>query len=482
VEIAEEARQGATLDVRRLWEKTLDIVRGELNTPTFKTWFEQTEPLGIDGDTLLVGTRHEYARDWLDKRYSGLLASTVTSVAGSPMRVRFLVADEAPVSASETAPDPGSAPVAPSTQVRDTVVIPSMEAVESQRVKEATEGDFNPKYTFDSFVMGSSNRFAHAAAMAVAESPGTAYNPLFIYGGVGLGKTHLLQSIGHYVASHYPHLRVKYVSTETFTNDFISTIQDKGKRNDGFRKLYRTNDVLLVDDIQFLAGKEGTQEEFFHTFNALHQAGKQIILSSDRPPKDIRTLEERLRSRFEMGLITDIQPPELETRIAILRRKVEAEGRQIPEDVLSFVAQRITSNIRELEGALIRIIAFSSLTRHDIDLALAERVLKDAFPERSVQPIKMATIQQEVCKFYGIGMSELVGSKRSQGIVYPRQIAMYIARELTDMSLPRIGAEFGGRDHTTVLHANDKIKKLMNEQREVYNQIQSLTNLIRQST
>ena len=477
MEIAQDTRQGATLDVRRLWEETLEIVRGELNTPTFKTWFEQTEPLGIDGDTLLVGTRHEYARDWLDKRYSGLLASTVTSVSGVPMRVKFLVADEA------RSADGAEAPSTPtSAEVSEPVVIPSMEAVETQRVKEATEGDFNPKYTFDSFVMGSSNRFAHAAAMAVAESPGHAYNPLFIYGGVGLGKTHLLQAIGHYVASHYPHLRVKYVSTETFTNDFISTIQDKGKRNDGFRKLYRTNDVLLVDDIQFLAGKEGTQEEFFHTFNALQQAGKQIILSSDRPPKDIRTLEERLRSRFEMGLITDIQPPELETRIAILRRKVEAEGRQIPEDVLSFVAQRITSNIRELEGALIRIIAFSSLTRHDIDLALAERVLKDAFPERSVQPIKITTIQQEVCKFYGIGMSELVGSKRSQGIVYPRQIAMYLARELTDMSLPRIGAEFGGRDHTTVIHANDKIKKLMNLQRDVYNQIQSLTNLIRQST
>jgi chromosomal replication initiator protein len=481
VEIVQDTRQGATLDVRRLWEETLEVVRGELNTPTFKTWFEQTEPLGIDGDTLLVGTRHEYARDWLDKRYSGLLASTVTSVSGRPMRVRFLVADEAPVPGEGASPAAATAPVE-ARPASGAVVLPNMEAVETQRVKEATDGDFNPKYTFDSFVMGSSNRFAHAAAMAVAESPGTAYNPLFIYGGVGLGKTHLLQAIGHYVSSHYPHLRVKYVSTETFTNDFITSIQDKGKRNDGFRKLYRTNDVLLVDDIQFLSGKEGTQEEFFHTFNALQQAGKQIILSSDRPPKDIRTLEERLRSRFEMGLITDIQPPELETRIAILRRKVEAEGRQIPEDILSFIAQRITSNIRELEGALIRIIAFSSLTRHDIDLALAERVLKDAFPERSAQPIKISTIQQEVCKFYGIGMSDLVGSKRSQGIVYPRQIAMYLTRELTDMSLPRIGAEFGGRDHTTVLHANDKIKKLMNEQRDVYNQIQSLTNLVRQST
>ncbi len=359
--------------------------------------------------------------------------------------------------------------------------MPDLEEVEQKRVKEATEGDFNPKYTFDSFVMGTSNQFAYHAALAVAETPGGAYNPLFIYGGVGLGKTHLLQSIGHYVKTSFPHMRVKYVSTEQFTNDFINSIGNRDKsRIEGFRRQYRTNDVLLVDDIQFLAGKEGTQEEFFHTFNTLQQAGKQIVLSSDRPPKDIGSIEDRLRSRFEMGLITDIQPPELETRIAILRRKVEVEGLTVPPDVLTFIADRISSNIRELEGALIRIVAFSSLTRHVIDTDMARSVLKDIFPERSIKPIGVGTIQQEVCKFYGISKNDLVGNKRSQAIVYPRQVAMYLARELTDMSLPRIGTEFGGRDHTTVMHATAKITKLLNAQREVYNQVQTLTNLVKQ--
>jgi chromosomal replication initiator protein len=361
------------------------------------------------------------------------------------------------------------------------LVLPDAEESAPPRMRGAAEGAFNPKYTFDSFVIGSSNRFAHASALAVAEAPGGAYNPLFIYGGVGLGKTHLLQAIGHYALQSFPHMKIKYVSTEQFTNDFINSIGDRDKsRIDGFRRSYRQNDVLLVDDIQFLAGKEGTQEEFFHTFNTLQQAGKQIVLSSDRPPKDIGNLEARLRSRFEMGLITDIQPPDLETRIAILRRKVEAESLHVPDEVLSFIADRISSNIRELEGALIRIVAFGSLTRQSIDPDLAQSVLKDIFPERTLQPISIPTIQQEVCRHYGISKSELIGNKRSQAIVYPRQIAMYLSRELTDLSLPRIGAEFGGRDHTTVMHATQKIQKLMNEQREVYNQIQTLTNTVRQ--
>jgi chromosomal replication initiator protein len=334
---------------------------------------------------------------------------------------------------------------------------------------------------FDSFVIGESNRFAFTAAQRVAEAPSRAYNPLFIYGGVGLGKTHLLQAIGHYVQQHFPHLKVKYVSTEQFTNDFINSIGNRdNKRIEGFRRQYRTNDILLLDDIQFLSGKEGTQEEFFHTFNTLQQAGKQIVLSSDRPPKDIATLEERLRSRFEMGLITDIQPPDLETRIAILQRKIASEHLDVPEEVIAFIADRVASNIRELEGSLIRIVAFSSLTRHHIDLDLASGVLKDIFPERSIKPISVASIQQEVCKFYGISKTDLIGNKRSQNLVYPRQIAMYLARELTDLSLPRIGAEFGGRDHTTVMHATAKIQKLMNAQREVYNQIQGLTNTVKQ--
>ncbi|TDB38095.1 MAG: chromosomal replication initiator protein DnaA [Actinobacteria bacterium] len=456
-------------DVQELWDETLAVVRNELNTPTFKTWFENTSPLGVVDETLIIAVQNEFARDWLESRYSGLLSSALAQVLGHPMSVAFEVpADGASTTAA------ASAPVEP-------LGMPDLEEVEQKRVKEATDGEFNPKYTFDSFVMGTSNQFAYHAALAVAETPGGAYNPLFIYGGVGLGKTHLLQSIGHYVKTSFPHMRVKYVSTEQFTNDFINSIGNRDKsRIEGFRRQYRTNDVLLVDDIQFLAGKEGTQEEFFHTFNTLQQAGKQIVLSSDRPPKDIGSIEDRLRSRFEMGLITDIQPPELETRIAILRRKVEAENLTVPPDVLTFIADRISSNIRELEGALIRIVAFSSLTRHVIDTDLARSVLKDIFPERSIKPIAINTIQQEVCKFYSISKNDLVGNKRSQAIVYPRQVAMYLARELTDMSLPRIGAEFGGRDHTTVMHATAKITKLLNAQREVFTQVQTLTNLVKQ--
>ncbi|MCX8006579.1 MAG: chromosomal replication initiator protein DnaA [Coriobacteriia bacterium] len=452
------------MDPAAVWSDALDIVRSELNTPTFKTWFEHTALVGCSDSTFVIGVPNEFARDWLESRYSGLLQAALSQVSGGEARVVFEVVDAASAPVVQ-APEPPAEPETPSHRPD----------------REPPDASFNPKYTFDSFVVGSSNEFAYHAALAVAETPGGAYNPLYIYGGVGLGKTHLLQAIGHYVAQSFPHKRVKYVSSEQFTNDFINSIGDRDKRRiDGFRRQYRTNDVLLVDDIQFIAGKEQTQEEFFHTFNALQQAGKQIVLSSDKPPKDIGNIEDRLRSRFEMGLITDIQPPELETRIAILRRKVEAERLLVPDEVLSFVAERISSNIRELEGALIRVVAFSSLTRAPIDLDLASSVLKDIFPERTSRPISIASIQQEVCKFYGISRNDLVGSKRSQTYVYPRQVAMYLARELTDYSLPRIGQEFGGRDHTTVIHATAKIRKLMNEQREVYNQVQTLTNQIKQ--
>lgn len=458
-------------DVQQIWNDTLEVVRSELNTPTFKTWFEHTAPLGVIDDRLVVSVHNEFARDWLESRYSGLLRSALAQVAGTPLDVTFTVPGDADPMPPVVAEEPAAAPE----------MIVDLDEVEQKRVKEATEGDFNPKYTFDSFVKGESNRFAFAAAQAVAEAPARAYNPLFIYGGVGLGKTHLLQAVGHYVQKHFGHLTVKYVSTEQFTNDFINSLANKdNKRIDGFRRQYRRNDILLVDDVQFLTGKEGIQEEFFHTFNTLYQAGKQIVLSSDRPPKDIATLEERLRSRFEMGLITDIQPPDLETRIAILKRKIESEKLEVPEDVIAFIADRVASNIRELEGSLIRIVAFSSLTRHEIDLDLAAGVLKDIFPERSIKPISIGLIQQEACKYYSISKTDLVGNKRSQNIVYPRQIAMYLARELTDLSLPAIGAEFGGRDHTTVMHAVAKIQKLMNAQRNVYNEIQTLTNAIKQ--
>jgi len=463
--------QTDTYDVQVIWSEVLDVVKTEINTPTFKTWFEHTTPLDIIEDRLVVAVQNDFARDWLDSRYSGLLKSALKQVTGVSLSIEFTVPPQS--AEAITAPEPETPSEASSVIAEQTL----------QAEENRASSGFNSKYTFDSFVMGSSNRFAHAAALAAAEAPGRAYNPLFIYGGVGLGKTHLLHAIGHYVHQSFPHMRVKYVTSEQFTNEVIDLIRAGDRRRmDAFRRQYRTVDVLLIDDIQFLKGKEATQDEFFHTFNALEQAGKQIVLSSDRPPKDIAILEERLRSRFEMGLITDIQPPDLETRLAILKRRAEVEHLGVPDDVLTYIADRVSSNIRELEGALIRIVAYSSLTRHQVDIDLARSVLKDAFPERSMRPISITTIQREACKFYGISQAELVGNKRSQNIVYPRQIAMYLSRELTDLSLPRIGSEFGGRDHTTVMHAKAKIEKLMNAERDVYNQIQTLTNLIKQKS
>ncbi len=337
----------------------------------------------------------------------------------------------------------------------------------------------NPKYLFDTFVIGASNRFAHAAAVAVAEAPAKAYNPLFIYGESGLGKTHLLHAIGHYARSLYPGTRVRYVSSEEFTNEFINSIRD-GKA-DAFRKRYRDMDILLVDDIQFLASKESTQEEFFHTFNTLHNANKQIVLSSDRPPKQLVTLEDRLRNRFEWGLITDVQPPELETRIAILRKKAVQEQLNAPPEVLEFIASRISRNIRELEGALIRVTAFASLNRQPVDLGLAEIVLKDLIPggEDAAPEITATDIMGATADYFGLSVDDLCGSSRSRVLVTARQIAMYLCRELTDLSLPKIGAQFGGRDHTTVMHADRKIRALMAERRSIYNQVTELTNRIK---
>jgi len=453
------------LDVQQVWQSTLDVVRQELNTPTFKTWFEQTAPLGIVDQAMVISVQNDFARDWLETRYSSLLASALTQVTGAPMVVRFSVPGD--LATLEPVVEPSSPPSESAVELPTSVV------------ERPEESELNPKFTFDSFVVGPSNQFSYHVALAVAETPGAAYNPLFIYGGAGLGKTHLLQAIGSYVRTSYPYMKVKYVSSEQFTNDFIKSVADKN-RIAGFRRAYRENDVLLVDDIQFIAGKEGTQTEFFHTFNTLREAGKQIVMTSDRPPGEIGNIEERLRTRFGGGLIADVQPPDLETRIAILRRKAQAEGHEVPDEVLTLIADRFSSNIRELWGALLRVVAFSSVTRHAINLDLAQSVLKDIFPERSVKPISISLIKEEVCRFYGISKNDLVGSKRSQAIAYPRQIAMYLSRELTDHSLPKIGGEFGGRDHTTVIYANTKIQRLMTEQRDVYNQIQTLTNLIRQ--
>ena len=358
---------------------------------------------------------------------------------------------------------------------------PGQPAHQQDQPPRPASARLNSKYTFETFVIGSSNRFAHAAAVAVAEAPAKAYNPLFIYGDSGLGKTHLLHAIGHYAQTLYSGLKVRYVSSEEFTNEFINMIRD-GKQ-DGFRRRYRDVDVLLVDDIQFLENKEGTQEEFFHTFNTLHNASKQIVISSDRAPKRLVTLEDRLRSRFEWGLLTDVQPPELETRIAILRKKAIQEGLNAPPDVLEYIASRISTNIRELEGALIRVTAFASLNRQGVDISLAEIVLKDLIPEsqESGSPqITAATIMGQTAAYFGLSIEDLCGTSRSRVLVTARHIAMYLCRELTDMSLPKIGQQFGGRDHTTVINADRKIRSLMAERRSIYTQVTELTNRIKQ--
>lgn len=445
----------AQLDL--IWGEALNIIRQQLNVPTFKTWFENTSPVTIYENTMVISVPNSFAKEWLETRYLRLITEAVNRAANGDLGIKFII------------------------KGLEQDILPAQKELEAKAPNPASPavGPFNAKYTFDSFVIGSSNRFAHAAALAVAESPSKAYNPLFIYGGVGLGKTHLLHAIGHYINKHSPHIKVKYVSSEKFTNDFINSIRDKDKIV-GFQNRYRNNDVLLVDDIQFLENKEATQEEFFHTFNTLYESNRQIVISSDRPPKDMATLEDRLRSRFEWGLTTDIQPPDLETRIAILRKKASLESLVVPDDVLEFIASKIQSNIRELEGCLIRIVAFASLTKSFIDIKLAQDVLKDILPEVQPRQINIQVIQSEVCRYFNVSKGDLVGNKRAQSIVYPRQIAMYLSRELTDYSLPKIGHEFGGRDHTTVIHANMKVRNLINEQRQVYDQIQELTNRIKQ--
>lgn len=454
-------------DINRTWTDVLDIVKSELNTPSFKTWFEHTAPVEITDDgVFVVGVQNEFARLWLEERYLQRLGAALSQVLGVPMGVRIVV-DSSAV----------STPAPRSFEDEGFTVMPE-DTASSEPAVPVDDEPYDPKYTFESFVVGDSNSFARNAALAVAEQPGIKYNPLFLWGGPGLGKTHLLQAIGNYVSQNFPHKKVMYVTSEEFTNDFVESIT--AKTSNSFRQKYRTVDVLLIDDIQFLEKKQGTQDQFFHTFNELRQRGKAIVLASDRPPRDI-DMEERYQSRFASGLQADIQPPNYETRLAILRQFVEAQNVLFDDEALSFVAERCTPNIREMEGAIIRIMAYRELTKKAVvDLTMAEQVTRDLFPDQSLKPIAVATIQRETCRYYGITHAELVGSKRSQAIVFPRQVAMYLSRELTDLSLPRIGDEFGGRDHTTVMHANDKIQKLMKAQREVFNQIQQLTNAIKQ--
>jgi len=459
----------ATTDIAAIWKDVLAIVRAELNTPSFKTWFEHTAPVELTDDgVFVVGVQNDFARAWLEERYSQRLSAALRQVVGTDMSVRIVVDRSAQPSEETTQPD----------SAQEELSAEEATASSDSRSLGLTARDFDPKYTFDSFVIGESNRFARNAAQAVAEAPGLKYNPLFIWGGPGLGKTHLLQAIGNYVSQNYPHKKVIYVTSEQFTNDYVDSI--RAKRIDGFRQKYRSVDVLLIDDIQFLETKEGIQEQFFNTFNELQRRGRAIVLASDRPPKDIN-MEERYQSRFAMGLLADVQPPDMEMRLAILREFAEAENIRVHDGVLEFLANIATPNIREMEGAMIRIGAWRDLSKRPVvDLETAREVLKDFFPERCTRPVSLSTIQREVCRYYTLSQAELVGSKRSQAIVYPRQIAMYLSRELTDLSLPKIGEGFGGRDHTTVMHATAKIQKLMGEQRQVYTEIQQLTNAVKQ--
>ncbi len=482
-------------DLASLWDDTLSEVVQAINSPAQRRWLASTRPVGFSDDTVVLAAPHAFAREWLETRCGELLRDTLSSSAGRPIQVVITVQpNPAPVDGDGTASppsersqhtgdDPDGGPLE-STDVRPlqapgrppgpTVQLPPTEPPE---IRQDDTPQLNPKYVFDRFVIGASNRFAHAAAFAVAEAPARAYNPLFIYGTVGLGKTHLLHAIGHYVSSLYPRLQVRYVTTEQFTNAFINAIRDD--QVIAFQKKFRQADVLLIDDIQFLEGKERTQEEFFHTFNALHNAEKQIVISSDRPPKGIARLEDRLRSRFEWGLMTDIQPPDLETRIAILKKKATYENLSVPGEVLDLIASKVQSNIRELEGALIRVTAFASLQRTDVDRELAEMVLKDMFPNESSREIGLQLIQDEVAAYFDLTVEDLCSPSRTKDLVIARQIAMYLIRELTELSLPKIGTAFGGRDHTTVMHAVDKIAGLMQERRVIYDQVQELTTRVR---
>ncbi len=508
-------------DLGEVWNRVIGDLSGAAAgsaapslSPQQRAFLRLTRPLGLIDGTALLAAPSEFAKDAIER----ILRRPISDALGRHLGVTVnlaVVVDASAASGGTEVPDPPSpepavaARVVPVTETaspnRDPLADtgpfrmpepgpvtnggpPPPRPAESwpayagapaaEHVAPRSQTRLNEKYIFDTFVIGASNRFSHAAAVAVAEAPARAYNPLFVWGDSGLGKTHLLHAVGHYTQRLFPGMRVRYVSTEEFTNDFINSLRDD--RKVAFQRRYRDVDVLLVDDIQFLEGKEGTQEEFFHTFNTLHNANKQIVVSSDRPPKRLETLEDRMRTRFEWGLITDIQPPELETRIAILRKKAAQDRLAVPGDVLEFIAERIERNIRELEGALIRVTAFASLNRQPVDTQLAEIVLRDLIPDSGASEITAATIMAVVAEFFGVTMDELCGPGKTKALAQSRQIAMYLCRELTDLSLPRIGQTFGGRDHTTVMHADKKIRNEIAQRRKTFEQVQELTARIKQ--
>jgi chromosomal replication initiator protein len=466
----------APADLATVWRGLVDDLQ-----PNHRAWLASSDPVTLHEHTAIIAVPNDFTRQQLEGRLRTRLEDSLSDAFGHQIRIAVtvnpLLEDTGGIETTTVEP-PSPAPASRATDkpLNQLVDMSTMPRVEGE--PGVLETRLNPKYTFETFVIGSSNRFAHAAAVAVAEAPGKAYNPLLIYGDSGLGKTHLLHDIGHYVRSLFNGARVRYVSSEEFTNEFINAIRDDKAAT--FQRRYRDVDVLLIDDIQFLEGKIQTQEEFFHTFNTLHNANKQIVITSDRAPKRLEALEDRLRNRFEWGLITDVQPPDLETRIAILRKKAATERMTAPPDVLEFIASKIQTNIRELEGALIRVTAFASLNRQPVDLTLAEIVLKDLIPEGGEPEITAALIIAQTAAYFGLSIDDLCGSRRSRVLVTARQIAMYLCRELTDLSLPKIGQQFGGRDHTTVMHADKKIRQLLAERRSVYNQVTELTNRIKQ--
>jgi len=455
-------------DLLELWKGIVDSVAKE--SPQNRAFLTLTKPLGLlksdGGSNLLLAAPNVFAKDVLESRLKVLLNDVLSAKMGERINIAVTVDESlnADLSVVEEI----------DVEVESPRAGTGRQEIQS---KSSDQTQLNPRYIFETFVIGASNRFAHAAAVAVAEAPAKAYNPLFIYGESGLGKTHLLHAIGAYAKELYGGVRVRYVSSEEFTNDFINSIRDDKSSN--FQRRYRDLDVLLVDDIQFLENKERTQEEFFHTFNTLYNANKQIVISSDRPPKQLTTLEDRLRSRFEWGLITDIQPPELETRIAILRKKAAQDKLNAPDDVLEYIASKISTNIRELEGALIRVTAFASLNRQIVDMNLAEIVLKDLIPDDSTPEITASLIMAQTASYFSLTLDDLCGTSRSRVLVNARQIAMYLCREMTELSLPKIGQTFGGRDHTTVMHADRKVRHLMAERRSIFNQVSELTNRIK---
>jgi chromosomal replication initiator protein len=464
IEVPPGGDPGKLPDLSYVWTRALaELSDGSLSGQQ-RAWLRLTRPLALVDDTALLAAPNEFTKELLDSRLRPVLASALSAGLGRTVRVAVTV---------ERSVDPE--PLLDDEPDESPPVLPLRSTATAQRRAEPAK--LNPKYVFETFVIGDSNRFPHAAAVAVAEAPAKAYNPLFIYGDSGLGKTHLLHAIGHYAQRLYPELQVKYVSSEEFTNDFINSIRDD--KTSAFHRRYRDVDILLVDDIQFLENKERTQEEFFHTFNTLHSKDKQIVISSDRPPKQLSTLEDRLRNRFEWGLITDVTPPDLETRIAILSKKAAQERLPVPRDVLEYIATHIERNIRELEGALIRVAAFGSLNQAPVDRALAEVVLRDLIPDGGAPEITAASIMTTTADYFGVSMDDLCGSSRSRVLTTARHIAMYLCRELTELSLPKIGQQFGGRDHTTVLHAERKVATLMAERRQVFNQVTELTNRIK---